>query len=213
MPFTKELAQPGRTAVGVDLATFASDHGSALGCRADLHALPFPDAVFDVVISMSVVEHLANPEQAFREFGRVLRPGGILVIQTPNLYDYVSIVSALSPYRFHRWLMSRILDRQEEDVFPVLYRANTRRALRQALLRSGFTVDRIVLFNQYPAYLMFSTWIFRLGILYERITSRFEWLAPLRGWLLAEARRTSTLPETPLAGPSPPPAPTPQPPR
>lgn len=191
MPFTREVAAQVRTAVGVDVVSFARDRGGALGCCADLHALPFRDGVFDLVISMSVVEHLTDPEQVFREFERVLKPGGVAVVQTPNLYDYVSIVAALSPYWFHRWLMSRILDRREEDVFPVLYRANTRGAIRHALQQSRLTPERITLFNQYPAYLMFSPWIFRLGILYERLTSRYEVLAPLRGWLLAEARKDS----------------------
>jgi SAM-dependent methyltransferase len=189
MPFTREVAPQVRAAVGVDVVRFVPERGSALGCRADLHALPFRDGVFDLVISMSVVEHLDDPELVFREFERVLKPGGVLIIQTPNLYDYASIVAALSPYKFHRWLMSRISDRKEEDVFPVLYRANTRGAIRRALQRSRLAVDRVTLFNQYPAYLMFSTWIFRLGILYERVTSRYELLAPLRGWLLAEARK------------------------
>ena len=44
--------------------------------RGDIGALPFPSDSFDMVISRSVVEHLDDPPQAFREFFRVLRPGG-----------------------------------------------------------------------------------------------------------------------------------------
>ena len=45
----------------------------------------FPQAVFDVVIAKHVVEHLSQPEQAIAEMSRVLKPGGLLILATPNL--------------------------------------------------------------------------------------------------------------------------------
>jgi SAM-dependent methyltransferase len=45
----------------------------------------FPEAVFDIVIAKHVVEHLSNPDQAVAEMGRVLKPGGLLILATPNL--------------------------------------------------------------------------------------------------------------------------------
>ncbi len=50
----------------------------------DLAALPFADATFDVVLSTEVIEHLASPVDGVRELARVLRPGGRLVLTTPN---------------------------------------------------------------------------------------------------------------------------------
>lgn len=55
--------------------------------RADGQRLPFPDAAFDRVLMLDVVEHMTPPElnAALREVRRVLRPGGRLVIHTvPN---------------------------------------------------------------------------------------------------------------------------------
>jgi 2-polyprenyl-6-hydroxyphenyl methylase/3-demethylubiquinone-9 3-methyltransferase len=46
--------------------------------------LPFPDATFDVVVFSEVIEHLLRPELAVWEIGRVLRPGGVLVMTTNN---------------------------------------------------------------------------------------------------------------------------------
>ncbi|MFC1922378.1 class I SAM-dependent methyltransferase [Chloroflexota bacterium] len=48
----------------------------------NLHA--FPDEIFQVVISKHVVEHLSKPELAISEISRVLTPGGLLLLVTPN---------------------------------------------------------------------------------------------------------------------------------
>jgi SAM-dependent methyltransferase len=46
--------------------------------------LPYPDARFDVVVSMDVVEHVIDPRPWLREALRVLKPGGLLFLTTPN---------------------------------------------------------------------------------------------------------------------------------
>lgn len=45
----------------------------------------FPDAHFNILIAKHVVEHLPEPEKAVAEMGRVLSPGGLLILGTPNL--------------------------------------------------------------------------------------------------------------------------------
>jgi SAM-dependent methyltransferase len=46
--------------------------------------LPFADASFDVVVSFETIEHTADPAHFLDELWRVLRPGGPLIISTPN---------------------------------------------------------------------------------------------------------------------------------
>ncbi len=46
--------------------------------------LPYPDAAFDLVVSMDVIEHVVDPVPWTREALRVLRPHGVLFITTPN---------------------------------------------------------------------------------------------------------------------------------
>ncbi|MDP8944155.1 MAG: class I SAM-dependent methyltransferase, partial [Actinomycetota bacterium] len=46
--------------------------------RCEAAALPFPDASFDLVLGHAVLHHLPDLDGAFREFRRVLRPGGTL---------------------------------------------------------------------------------------------------------------------------------------
>jgi SAM-dependent methyltransferase len=191
MPFLKEIAPHVQLAVGVDLERLRRTTSDPHGCRADVGRLPFRDRTFDLITSMSVIEHLDDPGAVFREFDRVLKPGGALVVQTPNRFDYVSLIAHFTPFSFHRWVVPRIMSREEEDVFPTRYRANTSRALRRAMREGGLVPREVELFNQYPAYLMFSPAAFRLGVLYERLTTRLRALAWLRGWILAVGEKPS----------------------
>lgn len=59
---------------------------------------PFPDAAFQIVIAKHVVEHLPNPEPAIAEMSRVLAPGGLLVLATPN-FD-----SPMRAWKKERWI-------------------------------------------------------------------------------------------------------------
>jgi len=46
--------------------------------------LPFPAAAFDVVFSLDVFEHIPDSDGHLREVRRVLKPGGLYLLQTPN---------------------------------------------------------------------------------------------------------------------------------
>lgn len=66
--------------------------------------LSYPDASFDLLISVEVIEHVGQPERMMQEVGRVLRPGGLALITFPSLefpftYDPVN--------RILSWLGSR----------------------------------------------------------------------------------------------------------
>jgi ubiquinone/menaquinone biosynthesis C-methylase UbiE len=56
--------------------------------RGSIFALPFADATFDCVVCSQVIEHIPGDPVIFTELARVLRPGGLLILGTP---DYATI--------------------------------------------------------------------------------------------------------------------------
>lgn len=59
-------------------------HDSRFNTRCEsLEALTFPDRSFDLVITQDVMEHIPDPDRAFQEIARVLKPGGAHIFTVP----------------------------------------------------------------------------------------------------------------------------------
>jgi len=74
--------------IGVDFSSLfieeAKRHGDYFKVM-DISKLEFPDAHFDLLCSADAIEHVTDLDAVLREFRRVIKPGGWLVIQAPNL--------------------------------------------------------------------------------------------------------------------------------
>ena len=62
--------------------------------RGDLNQeLPIPDASFDLIFAVEVIEHLENPRHVLREIFRLLEPGGVAILTTPNTRSIRSLLT------------------------------------------------------------------------------------------------------------------------
>lgn len=76
---------------------------ASVTCDVDTDSFPYPAAHFDLVIFASVIEHLYHPGHALNEIMRVLRPGGLLVLEAPNavsLAKRIDILKGRNPFRW-----------------------------------------------------------------------------------------------------------------
>jgi SAM-dependent methyltransferase len=103
---TALLAGIARRAVGVeiDAAAVARARGAYAApnlafVRGDATRLPLADAAFDVVVSFETLEHLRDQSAFLTEIRRVLRPGGVLVVSTPDREVYAAPGQPVN--RFH----------------------------------------------------------------------------------------------------------------
>ena len=78
--WSDKLKAQGYAVTSVDVET---DYPGALIVDAN-QQLPFAGSSFDLIWCSEVIEHLTNPEFTLSEFKRVLRPGGQLLLTTPN---------------------------------------------------------------------------------------------------------------------------------
>ncbi|QLH21548.1 bifunctional 2-polyprenyl-6-hydroxyphenol methylase/3-demethylubiquinol 3-O-methyltransferase UbiG [Streptomyces sp. Rer75] len=106
--------------------------------------LPFADGSADACVFSEVVEHLVDPDAALDEIRRVLRPGGHLLLSTPNLaawYNRGLLLAGVQPV-FSEVSLRGIHGRPGREVVGHL-RLYTARALRGFLTASGFEVVRL----------------------------------------------------------------------
>lgn len=148
-----EIAARAAILVGCDLAedNLRQNPFIAAAVLADGVHLPFAEQSFDLVTANMVVEHLADPASVFREVARVLRPGGRFVFVTPNRANpVVFLASILLPKPVRRRLAQLVESRNEEDVFPTFYRANSSRSIRRELAGIKLRIARLERFSSFP---------------------------------------------------------------
>src|SRR5206468_10567129 len=71
---------------------------SLLFLRSDVRELPIRSASLDVVVALEVLEHVLEQERLIGEIARVLRPGGVALISTPNRATYSEARNYSNPY-------------------------------------------------------------------------------------------------------------------
>lgn len=95
------------------------------------------DEPFDLVTLRMVVEHISDPARAVAAIAGALRPGGRVVVYTVFKYSPVPIVTKAVPHGLHHPIKKFLWRTESKDTFPVVYRLNTRGALRAHFEAAG----------------------------------------------------------------------------
>ena len=121
----------GRDLYGLDLSAealhYCSQRRENLLVRGSVEDLPFPDRVFDVVISLNVLEYFSLPDaqRAISEMGRVLKEGGLIFLRA-------------SAFQF--------LYSEHDRAISSVHRYTTKE-LKQCLMHQGFKLERLTYAN------------------------------------------------------------------
>ncbi|HDS0949464.1 TPA: methyltransferase domain-containing protein [Stenotrophomonas maltophilia] len=110
------LSNAASSVVGVDISADAVAHaqgkyasGSLEFVEASAASLPLPDDSFDVVVSFETIEHHDQHEEMLSEIRRVLRPGGLLVLSSPNKQYYSIEPGYSNPYHVKELFREELL--------------------------------------------------------------------------------------------------------
>lgn len=109
--------------------------------QGDIQSLDFPDNSFDVAVAAAVIEHVVDPARVMQEAKRILRPGGIMVLTTPDpLWE-----------RFAT-MIGHLKDGQHNDVMNL-------KQLSDLAHKTGFTVIKVQKFMVSPIGIPFEFFI------------------------------------------------------
>jgi len=183
-PNLVKLAGEARTLYGIDVIDFTVSGDDLHLFRNDVRDMKdIASASIDLAYSRAVMEHLEEPERAYAEIARVLKPGGKYVFTTPSIYDYGSIAALVIPNRFHGRIVNATEGRASDDVFPTVFGSNSRRTISRQAQDAGLEVAELEYIGQYPSYLVFNRALFWLGSMYQKTIEKFPLTKPLQGWI------------------------------
>jgi len=160
----------------------ACDYTKALMTLPDVHVhvadlniqpLPFADQSFDLVTCTEVIEHLEHYRETLREMHRVLKPGGSLVLTTPNVLNLKSRVRFFI-YGFHN-LFGPLHARESAlhstggHINPVSYFY-----LAHSLLDAGFDSIKLSIDKKQSTSMFWLLWFYLPIRFFASLTTRKE---------------------------------------
>lgn len=138
------------TGIDMDARAIARHRGLTHRVIGTGEQLPFDDNAFDLITANMVVEHVQAPNRLFAEISRILAPGGRVIIHTPNVHGYSTVIARLLPERALAPMSRLLLGRKAEDVYPTFYRANSVKDLRNLAVGNGLRIEECELINSTP---------------------------------------------------------------
>lgn len=139
-----DAAPAGTEVVGLDADPAAVDARPDIGHLGSAEELPFESGSFDAVHAAHVIEHLDAPRRMVDECARVLRPGGRILIATPDIertgFRFWVDHTHVTP--FTRESLSRLLFMSGFDVLDIHHGLSPQTRAEEALGRLGMSLEQ-----------------------------------------------------------------------
>jgi len=160
-------------AVDIDKQAIGNNKYASQKIVANIEKLPMiKSGSIDVVLSEWVIEHLREPQEAFKETARVLKKGGLYIFETPNTRNFIikiiRLAKRISNKKTQKLSAKYLLDKKEEDIFPAYYRANSAEFLDENLQKAG--LEKLYLGRTgCPGYFRAWPWLLWLELQLEKL--------------------------------------------
>ncbi len=154
-------------------AKFAKKHKlNVKKCDVEKQKFPFKSNSFDFVLFCEIFEHLRiNPIATLQEINRVLKPGGMIMLTTPNLYSLPKRIM------FNLGMSFNNAYSEFEKLNKIGHMGHIReystKEVKQFLTNTGFRVTAV----HYDSYKMFNRKFKKIGPVYEAFTKIFPKLS------------------------------------
>lgn len=93
---------------------------------------------YDIVVCWTVLEHLASPDKALANLLSWTKPGGLIIIDVPNVFSLKGLITKFTPHWFHKWAYKSVF-RSRAVPFPTYLRL----AISPGALLKFFSGQRI----------------------------------------------------------------------
>jgi ubiquinone/menaquinone biosynthesis C-methylase UbiE len=144
-----------------------------LDCKGKI---PFPDATFDLVVCISVLEHVTDSQAFLSEVARVLKPSGHFVghaISGDHYVTWIRRAFGLLPHSLNQFIVKKLYGRDEVDTFPAFYRLNDQLTIDQAARTAGLT--RVALYRYADqGYFRFSRPLVVVAMVVDRLLAQLS---------------------------------------
>lgn len=111
------LSRVASTVIGVDIDKASVEHATRKYLRSNLSfkkgsctEIPIPDKSVDAIVSFETIEHICDHDAMMSEIKRVLKPGGLLIISSPEKKSYNDTTGVVNPFHLKELSLPEFLE-------------------------------------------------------------------------------------------------------